>query len=65
MWEVVLAYLPPQTRIHGRAAANDAPSHHVDVGARDASGVDPDLVAEAGDVEAGQIRIRKPLRLDS
>lgn len=59
----ISTYLPPQTSIDGSSAAQDAASHLVGVGAGDAGTVNPDLVAQTGNVESGQVGALEPLGL--
>src|SRR5690606_37646960 len=54
---------PPETGVDGRATAKEAASHLVGVAASNAGRINPDLVAEAGDVEAGEIGALEPLGL--
>lgn len=57
-----MSHLPPQPCVHGRASSQHATRHLVRISARNAGRVHPDLVAETGHVEPGQLRAVQPLR---
>ncbi len=55
-------WLPPQTRVDGGASAKDTTRHLVDIRARHAGGIGPDLVAQAWHIESGEVRALQPVR---
>jgi len=55
--------LPPETGVDGSSATEHATGHLVGISAGNTSRVNPDLVAEAGNVEAGEVGANEPLGL--
>ena len=51
---------PPQPGVDSGAPAEDTAGHLVDIGAGNADGISPDLVAETGDVETGEVGAGEP-----
>jgi len=55
--------LPPERSVDSSSSSENASSHLVDVGASNAGGINPDLVAETGDIETGEVSALEPFRL--
>jgi hypothetical protein len=56
-------YLPPKTGINSSPTTQDATSHLVGIGAGNTGRIDPDLVAQPGNIEASEVGAVEPLGL--
>jgi len=56
----VTTYLPPESCVDSSSASEDTASHLVHVCARNSSRVNPDLVAQSRNVEAGKVSAGEP-----
>lgn len=53
--------LPPETSVNSSSTTKHAAGHLVGISAGNAGRVDPDLVAQTGNVEAGEVSAAEPL----